>query len=108
VIKNNGFDKRDIRLLIQNGYNHQRSGNVAYVMEPAWMDYGKKGTTHGAAYSYDTHVPLLFYGAGIKKGENWNYTRITQIAPLLAELLKINKPNGCMDDAPDKLHRKKK
>lgn len=108
VIRNHGFDKRDLRLLIQNGYNHQRSGNVAYVMEPAWMDYGKKGTTHGAAYSYDTHVPLLFYGAGIKKGESWNYTRITQIAPLLAELLKINKPNGCMDDAPDKLHRKKK
>jgi predicted AlkP superfamily pyrophosphatase or phosphodiesterase len=108
AMKNNGYDKRDIRLLVQNGYNHKRSGHVSYVMQPAWMDYGKKGTTHGAAYSYDTHVPLLFYGSGIKQGESFSYTRITQIAPAVCEMLKINKPNGCMDDAPERLLKKKK
>lgn len=108
TIKNGGFDKRDLRLLIQNGFNHKRSGNVVYTLQPAWMDYGKKGTTHGAAYSYDTHVPLVFYGSGIKSGESFSYTRITQIAPAIAEVLKISKPNGCTDDAPDKLLKKKK
>jgi predicted AlkP superfamily pyrophosphatase or phosphodiesterase len=108
VMRNNGFDRRDLRLLIQNGFNHKRSGNVVYTLQPAWMDYAKKGTTHGAAYSYDTHVPLIFYGAGIKSGESYSYTRITQIAPVLAELLKVSKPNGCLDDAPEKLLIKKK
>jgi predicted AlkP superfamily pyrophosphatase or phosphodiesterase len=103
AIKNNGFEKRDIRTLIQNGYNHKKSGNVAFVLNPAWMENSKTGTTHGAAYSYDTHVPLIFYGNGIKKGSSLNYYRITQIAPTISDLLKINYPNGCTDDAIDKL-----
>ena len=51
------------------------SGNIAYILNPAWMDYANKGTTHGAGYNYDTHVPIIFFGAGIKKGES--YEKIT-------------------------------
>lgn len=106
VIKNSAYPERDIRQLIQNGYNHKLSGNVAYVLEPAWMDYMNKGTTHGAAYNYDTHVPLIFYGKGIEKGKNSTYTRITQIAPTISELMKINYPNGCTDDCIQTLLKK--
>lgn len=108
VIKNGGFSKRDIRTLIQNGYNHTLSGNVAFVMNPAWMDYGKKGTTHGASYSYDTHVPIIFYGSSIKKGSSLNYTTITQIVPTLCDIINLNYPNACMDDAIDKAIKKVK
>ena len=108
VIKNNNFDERDIRSLIQKGYNHQKSGNVAFVLRPAWMDYAKTGTTHGAAYSYDTHVPLIFYGSGIKKGSSLDYYSITQIAPTLSDIIKINYPNGCTDNSIDKLLIKEK
>jgi len=59
------------------------------------MDHGPKGTTHGSAYNYDTHVPLLFFGYGIKKGESFDRATITQIAPTLCELLRINQPNSC-------------
>lgn len=103
AIRNNGFEKRDIRTLIQNGYNHKKSGNVAFVLNPGWMENSKTGTTHGAAYSYDTHVPVIFYGSGIKKGSSLNYVKITQIAPTISDILKINYPNGCTDDAIDKL-----
>ncbi len=108
TIKNGSFAKRDIRTLIQNGYNHKISGNVAFVMNPAWMDYGKKGTTHGASYSYDTHVPIIFYGASIKEGNSLNYTTITQIVPTLCEIINLNYPNACMDDAIDKAIKKEK
>jgi predicted AlkP superfamily pyrophosphatase or phosphodiesterase len=94
VMKNGAFPQSDYRTLLQNGYNHQRSGNVCFMYLPAWMDHGKKGTTHGAGYNYDTHVPVLFYGSGIKKGETLSYITITQIAPTVCELLMINQPNS--------------
>jgi predicted AlkP superfamily pyrophosphatase or phosphodiesterase len=94
VIKYGCFEKNDYRALLQNGYNHVMSGNVCFIFRPAWMDYADKGTTHGAAYNYDTHVPLLFYGKGIKKGFTFSYTTITQIAPTVSELIQINQPNA--------------
>jgi hypothetical protein len=88
------FEKTDYRTLLQNGYNHRLSGNVCFIFEPAWMDWAEKGTTHGAGYNYDTHVPLIFYGWGIKKGSSFDYTTITQIAPTICELLQVNQPNA--------------
>lgn len=95
TLKNGSFDKNDYRTLLQNGYNHKLSGNVVYIYEPGWMDNAEKGTTHGAGYNYDTHVPVVFYGNGIKKGESYKYIGITQIAPSICELLRINQPNAC-------------
>ncbi len=103
VLKNGSFDGRDAKALMQNGYNHQRSGNVAYELKPGWMDHEKTGTTHGASYTYDTHVPIIFYGNGIEKGSSLNYYKITQIAPTISDLIKINYPNGCIDDPIEKV-----
>ncbi len=94
VLKNESFDKNDYRALLQNGYNHLLSGNICFIYQPAWMDNSEKGTTHGAGYNYDTHVPILFYGTGIKKGVSHRHTTITQIAPTVCELLQINQPNS--------------
>ena len=98
VMKFSNFDNNDLRSLLQNGYNHKMSGNVCIVLNPAWMDYAEKGTTHGAGYNYDTHVPLIFFGKGIAKGETHSYTGITQIAPTICELIKINQPNACISE----------
>ena len=94
VLKNESFEKTDYRGLLQNGFNHTLSGNVCFIYNPAWMDYAEKGTTHGAGYNYDTHVPLIFFGNGIKKGNTYHYVSITQIAPTVCELIKINQPNS--------------
>jgi predicted AlkP superfamily pyrophosphatase or phosphodiesterase len=94
VLKKSPAITNDHLSLLQNGYNHKLSGNVAYILEPAFMDYAEKGTTHGSGYNYDSHVPVLFYGNGIKKGESYNYISITQIAPTVCELLQINQPNS--------------
>jgi len=58
------------------------------------MDWSKTGTTHGAPYSYDTHVPLIFYGWKIPKGSSSDPVTITDIAPTIAELLNIEFPSG--------------
>ncbi|MBL7902065.1 MAG: alkaline phosphatase family protein [Bacteroidia bacterium] len=98
IMRYGSFEKNDIRTYLQNGYNFKLSGNVCYTLKPAWMDQGEKGTTHGSGYNYDTHVPLIFYGAGISAGENMNWCTIPQIAPSLSELLKINRPNSSSGD----------
>ena len=58
------------------------------------MEYNETGTTHGTPNSYDTNVPLLFYGWHVPKGESYKKVYITSIAPTLSKMLKITFPNG--------------
>jgi len=85
-----------IGALIQNGFHQKRSGDVIYVLDPATIStwYQDGGTTHGSGFSYDTHVPLLFFGKGIKKGSTYTRTEVIDIAPTLAAFLGIARPNG--------------
>lgn len=85
-----------IEALLQNGFNQKRSGNIIMVPEPAYISYPKKGSTHGSGLNYDTHVPLLFFGKGIKHGETWQKTEITDIAPTISALLGISFPNSAI------------
>ncbi len=53
----------------ENGFNKELSGGVMLVpMEGSFFSSGLTGTTHGTAYEYDTHVPLLFYYSAFRKG----------------------------------------
>ncbi|MCD8404662.1 alkaline phosphatase family protein [Tenacibaculum dicentrarchi] len=79
---------------LQNGYNQKFSGDVMLVPTPSTVSYPKKGTTHGSGYSYDTHIPVIFYGNGIKKGASKKKYEIVDIAPTLSNLLQIEFPNG--------------
>lgn len=83
---------------LENGFYPKRSGDVLVVLEPGWLEgYAgplTKGTTHGSAGNYDTHVPLLFWGWGVTPGESAHNARITDIAPTLAQWLRIQEPNG--------------
>lgn len=80
---------------LQNGYNQKFSGDVLLVPYPASITGHKNGgTTHGSGYSYDTHVPMIFYGNGIKKGSSSKRYEITDITPTLSTLLQIEFPNG--------------
>jgi predicted AlkP superfamily pyrophosphatase or phosphodiesterase len=94
VLKYENYTDDSFKYLIQKGYNHVRSGNVAFSYNPAWMEYHNKGTTHGASYSYDTHVPLLFYGANIPKGFSVRKVNVVDIAPTVATMLHMSFPNG--------------
>ena len=80
--------------LIQNGYHKERSGDIALILKENVIFYNGKGTTHGSGYNYDTHVPLIFYGYGIKKGETLNHTEIPDIAPTISKLLGLEMKNS--------------
>ena len=79
---------------VQHGYNQKLSGDVIVIPTPGTISRGKTGTTHGSAYSYDTHVPILFYGAGIKNGLSHKDYNVRDIAPTIATLLGVEFTNG--------------
>lgn len=88
--------KQPIIQALQNGYNQKFSGDIVFVQNPATLNLGegKKGTSHGSGYFYDTHVPIIFYGKGIKKGASNAKYDVTDIAPTIANLLQIEAPNA--------------
>jgi predicted AlkP superfamily pyrophosphatase or phosphodiesterase len=85
-----------IKMMIANGYNARRSGDIQFNVKPNTYEGSSKGTSHGTTGTNDTHLPLLWYGWGIKKGKSNREVYMTDIAPTLAALLKIQMPNGCI------------
>ncbi|MCX6134473.1 MAG: alkaline phosphatase family protein [Ignavibacteriales bacterium] len=59
------------------------------------------GTTHGTPYSYDTHVPMLFLGKGMKPARITNPAQTVDIAPTIARLMGIPFPKT-VDGIPRK------
>lgn len=88
----------ELRYRIVNGYNHARSGAVTIVLHPGWYSHNSDkvatGTTHSVWAPYDTHIPLIFMGRGIKPGKLYREVYMTDIAPTLAFLLKTQLPSG--------------
>lgn len=79
---------------LQKGYNQKLSGDVLWIPDPAVTSYSHHGSAHGSGYSYDTHVPVIFYGKGFKRGATHEKVEIIDIAPTISSLLKISFPNG--------------
>lgn len=86
-----------VKTRIINGYNWQRSGDIQVISHDGMLPpYSKTGTTHSVWNSYDSHIPLIFMGTGVKKGESNKPYHMTDIAPTLAQFLKIENPSGCI------------
>ena len=86
----------ELRERIVNGYNPQRSGDLFIVTKSGYMDGYATGTNHGVFYNYDAHIPLLWYGNGIKKGQVNSVNYMTDIAPTVTTLLGIQMPSGAI------------
>ena len=90
-----GINRTGIYSFMQNGFNVQRSADVMIQLLPGWVDwFTKTGTSHGTAYSYDTHVPLIFFGKKIRPGFTADPVSICDIAPTISTLLNIEFPSG--------------
>ncbi|TDP59155.1 alkaline phosphatase PafA [Flavobacterium dankookense] len=79
---------------VYKGYDPTQNGDLYFVYKPGFVEYSATGATHGSPYTYDTNVPCIFYGWNIPKGNSHDKKVITQIAPTLAQKLKITLPNA--------------
>ena len=80
------------------GFNTERNGDLVAIPKPFWMfgEASPLATTHGSPYSYDTHVPVIFYGAGVKAGMFTTVSSPLDIAPTLAAILKLEPPSNAV------------
>src|SRR5258708_2087638 len=78
---------------LQSGFYGPRSGDLVVLPEPYYM-FSATGTTHMAPYSYDSHVPLIFYGAGVRAGVYHDAVTMNDAAPTLAAILQVETPSG--------------
>ena len=93
TLQNTNFTS-GIMTYIQNGYNQKLSGDIMMIPNPGMIYKRQTGTTHGSGYSYDRHVPIMFFGKGIQKGRSRGYVEIIDIAPTVSNLLQISFPNS--------------
>ena len=81
-----------------NSFCRTRSGDIIINLSPGWQDISGQSTAfscsaQNSAYNHDTHVPLAFYGRGIKMRTINRRVSITDITPTLATLLRILCPD---------------
>ena len=86
--------------MVRKGVHHEESGDVVFILEPGYLpkhadsERARKGTSHGSAFSYDTHVPLLWYGKNVPDQEVFEDMEITSIAATLTHMLFLQRPNA--------------
>lgn len=84
--------------MLARAYFPARSGDLFLIPSPGFIEmaWQKTGTSHGAAYPFDTKVPFLLYGVGVNPGESYTACGVEDIAVTLAEMLRIGWPNGAV------------
>jgi predicted AlkP superfamily pyrophosphatase or phosphodiesterase len=79
-----------------NGFHPARSADILIVYEPYFVpgNATATGTTHFSPYVYDNHVPVVFFGAGVKPGTYRRIVTVNDIAPTLAAAMGVEIPSG--------------
>lgn len=95
-----------VRDMLINGYYPDRCGQIQVILQPQWIEgFSAGGTTHGLWNPYDAHIPLLWYGWGVKPGKSNREIYMTDIAPTVAGLLRIQMPSGTVGHAIPEISR---
>jgi len=99
--KGNLPDTDQMRAVVNN-FHPKRSGDVFIVFEPNWFINDFDGltvaSTHGSPWSYDTHVPIVFAGAGLKPMRVDRRVHTVDIAPTLSTILGTKLPSGSVGE----------
>ena len=70
-----------------------RSGDLKMLGRAYWIT-SSSTSTHGTGHGYDTRVPVILFGAGIKKGEYLQSSSPIDLAPTLAFLTGVTLPDA--------------
>lgn len=95
--------------LLRNSSDGVRAGEVLFVLTRGSIYYATTAddahmtmmaaTSHGTPYDYDTRVPIVFWGPGVKPGRVPGRAWSVDLAPTLAMLLDLKPPDG-LDGRP--------
>jgi predicted AlkP superfamily pyrophosphatase or phosphodiesterase len=77
-----------------------RNAAAVVTLKPYWYWTGVNFATHGSPHDSDAHVPIIFYGAGIKSGRHTKKVNVVDIAPTLAEIIGVRPTEPRLDGRP--------
>ena len=79
---------------IRHNHHLQRAGDVYVFQQPYWFmfDRGPVAAMHGSPWAYDTHVPIIFVGPGIKPMHVHRRVHPIDVAPTMSALLNMSPP----------------
>ncbi len=92
-----------------NGHNPKRSGDILIVFEPNWFINDFDGlvvaATHGSPWRYDTYVPVIFAGAGLKPQRIYREIQTVDVATTLSAFIGTMQPSGASGKILDEVVR---
>ena len=103
------FDPADvIANRVKRSFYPERSGDVYVVLKEWYLPSSPlaTGTTHGAPFDYDCHVPLLVYGPNIAGGTRSEAVAPQALAAIFAKWLGVANPNKAEFTVPATLEKK--
>jgi predicted AlkP superfamily pyrophosphatase or phosphodiesterase len=103
-LRHGRYNQDPIALRVAKGFNERRGGDLYVIFESYWLaGSGTSGTSHGMPFNYDSHVPLVFMGPGVKPGRYHSIAAVYNIAPTLATMLEIEPPSGAFGRVLDEM-----
>jgi predicted AlkP superfamily pyrophosphatase or phosphodiesterase len=80
--------------LVQNSFNPDRTGDIIVILQPGWIEEDNTDSDSRSPYTYDTHVPLTWYGWKVTRQSINRPVTLVDIAPTISHLLSIAAPSG--------------
>ena len=77
---------------LRRGYRAANDRDVVYAFKRNFVAKSGAGVTHGSPHDYETHVPLVFSGPGVPRGQRDEKVSVEDLAPTLAALLGVPAP----------------
>jgi predicted AlkP superfamily pyrophosphatase or phosphodiesterase len=79
---------------LTNGFHPVLGGDLMIVEAPGVLWGTGTGTSHGSAFDYDSHVPIIIRGRNVKAGRYTRRVATADIASTLSLLLGTEFPSG--------------
>ena len=98
ALRSGNLPDTDLHGAVLRNFHPKRSGEVFIVFEPNWFINDFDGltvaSTHGSPWTYDTHVPIVFAGAGLGPMRVNRPVQTVDIAPTLSAYFNLKPPSG--------------
>lgn len=90
TIQNSSYSEGMMKM-VQNNFHPARSGDIFLVLAPGIVEMPNRS---GSIYSYDTHIPMIWWGNGFPEGTINNEVNLRDVAPTISYLLNIPYPDA--------------
>jgi arylsulfatase A-like enzyme len=80
--------------VLLRSFRPERSGHVVYQVEAYQVVAEPGSSNHGSDWDYDTHVPLMWLGPGVRSGDYPGAVTPADVAPTIFALLGLRDPGS--------------